>query len=55
VRRTGLALALLALGYAAGTLAPHAAASDALSGVTRELAGIRSELYQLRRTLERAR
>jgi hypothetical protein len=52
MRRTALALVLLAAGYVAGTLAPHASAADALGNVVTELRGIRSELRELRRTLE---
>jgi len=44
---------LLAAGYVAGTLMPHASAADALSGVVAELRGIRGELAQIRRAVER--
>jgi hypothetical protein len=54
VKRTSLALALLALGYLAGTLAPAARASDVgLSSVVYELRQIRAEIVNLHRALGR--
>ena len=49
--RAGLALALVLSGYLAGTMQPHAAASDPFSGVERELREIRQELTRIRQTL----
>lgn len=54
MRRVVLALALVAA-YVAGTLAPHASASDGLSAVVSELKGIRSELTKIRNDMERRR
>lgn len=53
MKRALLALSLLAAGYLAGTVAPHASAADALDGVVNELRAIRTELTQLRRAVER--
>lgn len=53
IRRTLTALALLATGFAAGTIAPHAAALDPADGIVRELREIRGELASIRRALEK--
>jgi hypothetical protein len=51
--KVALALALLAIGFAAGTLAPHVAASDPADNIVRELREIRTELTNIRRALEK--
>lgn len=51
-RRVILVLALAAA-YVAGTLAPRATAADSLGGLISELRGIRSEITEIRRTLQR--
>ncbi|HEY6880435.1 MAG TPA: hypothetical protein VI299_20570 [Polyangiales bacterium] len=51
--RTLAALALLAVGFAAGTVAPHAAASDPADGIVHELREIRGEITSIRRALEK--
>jgi hypothetical protein len=53
IRRTIATLALLAVGFIAGTLAPHAAASDAADGIVRELRELRTEVTAIRRALEK--
>jgi hypothetical protein len=52
MRTAALALALVAA-YIAGTITPHASAADALGGVVSELRGIRGELTEIRRSLQR--
>lgn len=53
MRRATFAFVLLAAGYVVGTLAPRAAASDAVDGIVRELREIRGELTSIRRALEK--
>lgn len=53
MKRTFAALALLAAGYTAGTLAPHASAADSLQGVVHQLEGIHAELSAMRRVMEK--
>jgi hypothetical protein len=53
MKRTLLALALLATGYLAGTLAPVAQADTGLAAVVTELRNIRMELRDLRGALSR--
>ncbi len=55
MRRALLALSLLAAGYLAGTVAPHASAADSIESIASELRGIRSELQQIRRAVEKMR
>lgn len=56
MRRALVALSLLAAGYLAGTVAPRAQAGNSLDSfreIVSELRGIRSELTQLRRAVEK--
>jgi len=53
MKRASIALALIAAGYLAGTLAPRAAALDSLESVASELRGIRAELHTIARSVER--
>ena len=53
-KRVGLGVLLLAIGYAAGILAPHASAADPTQGIVTELRGIKAELTTLRRVMEKA-
>lgn len=52
MKRAALVLALVGA-YVAGTLAPHAAAADSFRDVVSELRGIRTELANIRRQLEK--
>lgn len=51
MRRAAIALLLLATGYVAGTLAPHAAADN----IATDLHEIRREIESIRRIMERSR
>jgi hypothetical protein len=55
MRRVMWGVVLLALGFVAGTLVPHAQAGDGLDAVVRELHEIRGEITAIRRELERRR
>lgn len=57
MKRVLVALALLTAVVVAGVMAPHALAWDSsdISGLTYQLSGIRSELQQIRRLMERQR
>ena len=57
MKRVLLALALLTAGYAAGATQPHARATDnsLIADIAQQLSGIRSELQQIRRLMERSR
>jgi hypothetical protein len=48
-----MAVLLLLIGFVAGTLRPRVQALDPTERLVRELSGIRAELTQIRRALER--
>ena len=54
INRVGTGVLLLAIGYAVGTLAPHASAADPAQGIVAELRGIKTELTTIRRVMEKA-
>lgn len=55
MQRVIIVVALLAVGFVAGTLAPRAQAADAVQEVVRELREIRQEISSIRRAIERQR
>jgi hypothetical protein len=52
-KRIVTSLALLILGYAAGTLAPRVQAADAGAGIVTELRNIHTELTNIRHLLDK--
>ena len=54
-RAAAIALLLLASGYVAGTLAPHATADSGIRSIATDLHEIRREIESIRRIMERQR